>query len=203
MPNWCMNVVTFENDDEALLHRLVDAFNNGATMNEFWPCPQELRDTVAGSLGANTPEQAELEKKQRDNVAKYGFAHWYDWCCENWGVKWDFGRNKSEGDPKAEIKEKDGKKYVELSFSSAWAPPLGFYAHLHEHFGFRIKAYYFEPGMGFIGTSRGGEENTINIREMTQDWLAENVPEKLCQVFNLYEYAAQCEEAEQEFNDNE
>lgn len=201
MPNWCMNIATFENDNEAMLQRLVDAFNSGSTMTDFWPCPQELRDTVSGSLGAGTPEQAELEKKQQSNLEKYGTKDWYDWCVDNWGVKWDFGRDQSSGEPKAKIKTKNGKKCVELSFSTAWAPPLGFYGYLHDNFGFHVRAYYFEPGMGFIGTTRDGDENTINIREMTQDWLEDNVPEKLCRIFNLYEYAAQCEEDEKAFQE--
>lgn len=198
-----MNIATFEHDDETLLQRLADAFNAGRTMNEFYPCPQELRDTVAGSLGAGTPEQAELEQKHAANLQKYGATDWYDWCCENWGVKWDFGREQYDDAPQAKITNKNGKKCVEISFNTAWAPPIKFYEHMHDTFGFRIKAYYFEAGMGFIGTSRDGDENTINIREMTQDWLADNVPEKLCRMFNLYEYAAQCEEDEKEFQDSQ
>jgi hypothetical protein len=200
MPNWCTNTATFEHDDEEILQSLVDAFNCGQTMNTFWPCPQELKDTTAGYVG-DEEKQKELEKKQAENVKKYGSPHWYDWCCDNWGVKWDFGRDQSSGEPEAKIEENDGKKYVKLSFSTAWAPPISFYDFMCRNLGFRIRAYYFEPGMGFVGTSHDGQEHTINIRELTQEWLEDHVPAKLCEEFNLYEYAAQAEEFEREHND--
>ena len=166
-------------------------------MQAFWPCPQDLRDTVAGAL-APGPEQDALEQKQQENLDKYGAKHWYDWCTDNWGVKWDFGR-EGENYPKAEVKkDADGAHYVELGFDTAWAPPLGFYAHMHD-LGFDVKAYYFEMGMGFCGISLNGDERTINIREFTQNWLANNVPQKICEVFNLYEQAAEIEACDREW----
>lgn len=206
MPNWCMNHATFEHDDDALLQRLVDAFNSGSTMQEFWPCPQELRDTAAGYLG-NTDAQKELEQKEVENVKKYGDKNWYDWCVNNWSTKWDFGRDQDvtlKNDPRrAVIAEKNGRKYVEIGFDTAWSPPLGFYEYMHTHHGFKVEAQYFEPGMGFVGTSKNGDDNTISIREFTQEWLKNNVPERLCEIFNLYEQAAECEAAEKELQDNE
>lgn len=203
MPNWCMNEATFEHDDEHMLHQLVAAFNSGHTMQAFQPCPQELRNTFAGSFGNDASKQTALENKQRENIAKYGAKDWYDWCCDNWGVKWDFGRDHHAGDPAAEVQTKNGKKYVQLSFSTAWAPPNGFYNFIHEQLGFRVKAYFYEPGMGFVGSSKNGIENTINIREMTEEWLADNVPAKICNIFNLFEQAAQMEADEKEFNQRE
>lgn len=197
MPNWCSNYVIFTHADDALLQRLADAYNEslgggeGGTMQAFWPCPQELRDTVAGSLGDEEQQQA-LVAKQAANVEKYGSAHWYDWCCDNWGTKWDFSREP--GTPEAVVRDNGDHKSVEIGFDTAWSPPLGFYQHMHDVFGFDVKAYYFEAGVGFVGSSRNGDENTINIREFTQDWLEDNVPEKLCKIFNLYEEAAQMEE---------
>lgn len=193
MPNWCMNVATFKNKNEAMLQRLADAFNNGATMEEFWPCPQELRDTVAGSVPDETERRA-LEQKHAENTSKYGAPHWYDWCCNNWGVKWDFGREQDSSAPKAAIQQKDGESFVTISFDTAWSPPLGFYAYLHENFGFEIRAYYFEPGMSFAGSSKNGVESSIQIEEFTQEWLEDNMPAKICEVFNMYEEAAILEE---------
>jgi hypothetical protein len=198
MPNWCNNSVIITHPDRAELQRLVDAYNSGQTMQTMHPCPQELRDTVAGALADETAQKA-LEQRQQENIEKYGSPHWYDWCCDNWGVKWDFGR-ESPDCPAAEIQTADdGSLYVTLGFDTAWAPPLGFYEHLHT-LGFHVKAYYFEMGMGFVGSSTNGNENTINIREFTQEWLSDNVPAKLCDTFNLYEYAAENEEAERAYS---
>lgn len=194
MPNWCSNSVTFTHPDRTKLQQLVDAYNVGETMDKLFPCPTDLRDTVAGSMGHGTPEQAALEKKQAENIDNYGAKDWYDWCVDNWGTKWDFGRE--DGRPPAEIKtDAAGEEYVELGFDTAWAPPLGFYAHLTAQ-GFRVKAYYFEGGMGFCGVWHDNLDDAIDIREFTQEWVADHVPAKICEVFNLYEEAAQMEEAE-------
>lgn len=202
MPNWCSNSVTFEHSNRAELQRLVEAYNDGETMQQLFPCPCDLRDTVAGSLGQGTPEQAALEKKQIENLQQYGAKNWYDWCVDNWGTKWDFGRDVDHGGQKAEIKTKpDGTAYVELGFDTAWAPPLGFYAHLTAQ-GFRVKAYYFEGGMGFCGVWHDGVDDAIDIREFTQEWLADHVPAKICEVFNLYEQAAEMEATESTWEHN-
>lgn len=192
MPNWCNNVAIFEHENESILRELVAAYNDGATMQTLYPCPAELKDTMSGFLGAGTPEQAALEAKEQENMTRYGAKNWYDWCVENWGTKWDFGRDVEYNGNKAKIKKrKNGTKYVELSFDTAWGPPLGFYAHAHDTLGFEVRAYFFEPGMGFVGATHNGDENVINIREFDEEWLADNVPEKLCRMFNLYEIAAE------------
>lgn len=200
MPNWCSNSVTFEHSNRAELQRLVDAYNDGETMQRLLPCPCELRETIAGSRGRGTPEQAALEKQQAENLTKYGAKDWFDWCVDHWGTKWDFGRDVDHDGKKAEIQIKpNGTFYVELGFDTAWSPPLGFYAHLYDQ-GFSVKGYYFEGGMGFCGIWHNGHDDAIDIREFTQEWLADHVPAKICEVFNLYEEAAQMEEAERTWN---
>lgn len=199
MPNWCENFAVFEHDNEEMLKRLVYAYNSGNTMTEFWPCPPELVGTVAGSVG-DPVKQAEIEEQQRLNTEKYGAPHWYDWCVNNWGTKWDFGYDKTRDKQKAKITRKNGKAFVQLAFDTAWAPPFGFYSHMHTEYGFNVKAYYSELGMGFVGSSRNGSEDVIDVKELTQEWLEDNVPEKICHLFNLYEYAAQAEEAQNENN---
>lgn len=196
MPNWCSNSVTFKHTDKAELQRLVDAYNAGETMQQLFPCPCDLRETVAGFRGRGTPEQAALEQQQADNLAKYGAKDWYDWCVDNWGTKWDFGRDVDHNGPKAEIKTNNtGEHYVELGFDTAWTPPRGFYAHLVDA-GFDIKAYYLEEGCGFCGVWQDNIDDAFDIREFTQEWLADHVPANICAVFNMYEQAAEREETE-------
>lgn len=44
-----------------------------------------------------------------DNIRDHGFATWYEWCCANWGTKWNA----------YSIKLTDNR----LSFDTAWAAP--------------------------------------------------------------------------------
>ena len=193
MPNWCSNSVTFKHTDLNELQRLVDAYNDGETMQTMFPCPCALRDTTSGFLGKGTPEQAALEKQQAENLERYGAKDWFDWCVANWGTKWDFGRKDHHG-PAAEVKTKpDGTHYVELGFDTAWSPPIAFYVHLCDNRGFDIKAYYCEEGVGFCGVWHNGDDTLFDIREFTQEWLADHIPANICEAFNLYEQAAERE----------
>ena len=79
-----------------------------------------------------------IPKDQDDN--------WYQWCVDNWGTKWDVEINDS-------TIEDD---YVELSFDSAWAPPVAWLkivAKKYPKLKFSLK--YDEPGMCFIGCAKG------------------------------------------------
>ena len=75
---------------------------------------------------------------------------WYDWRVANWGTKWDVGGEGLEA-------ELINETTVQLSFDSAWNPPLYFYQHLEENHGFTVTASWFEGGMGFAGEFYDGE----------------------------------------------
>ena len=67
MPNWCMNNLTVEHDDPAMVDRFEKAYNAGNTCNEFIPMPEDIGDG------------------------------WYNFCVNNWGTKWDFGGAGNHG----------------------------------------------------------------------------------------------------------
>jgi hypothetical protein len=79
---------------------------------------------------------------------------WYRWCCNNWGTKWDFGRDEYYDPAKIE----DGK--VVVSFNTAWSPPVQFYEKLVE-LDYNLRATYFEPGMAYCGIWDNGIDNYI------------------------------------------
>jgi len=54
-----------------------------------------------------------LGRHLKENIRLYGFPTWYEWCCENWGTKW----NACEVELDRENKT--------LSFDTAWAAPEG------------------------------------------------------------------------------
>lgn len=87
---------------------------------------------------------------------------WYDWCVDHWGTKWDVGVDKKEWHgTKAVVADNQ----VTCEFDSAWAPPIPLYDALTE-LGFKIRASYFEPGMGFCGIYIDGQDNFVDYADI-------------------------------------
>jgi len=143
MPNWCLNNLTIEHEDGAMVDRFVNAYNAGKACNEFLPMPEGIGDG------------------------------WYDWCINNWGTKWDIGADVgTEKEEWHGLKATRVGNQVTCSFDSAWAPPVGLYAEL-DKLGFSVDATYFEPGIGFCGiwhdgddlyTDYGGDKGLIPVK---------------------------------------
>jgi hypothetical protein len=201
MPNWCNNTVELYHTDPAMIERVRKSFKEGALLQEFIPCPQELLDTVAGSFGTG-PEQDALVLKEASNLTKYGHKNWYDWCVANWGTKWDVGAN---GDIAKDIpsgwvraKSSDWEPTIEafglmITFESAWSPPIEAYARLEE-LGFGIKAFYYEPGMAFAGIWEDGEDNFYEYGGMNSEQVEEELPDELNKMFAISENIAAYED---------
>jgi hypothetical protein len=64
------------------------------------------------------------------------------WTRRKWGTNRDVRIFK-----KVEINQDS----IELTFDTAWEPPVAFYKYMVKQ-GFIIEALYFEPGMQFIGS---------------------------------------------------
>lgn len=149
MPNWCNNSVTLRHKDPAMIERAHQALARGEFLQEFFPCPQDLIDTVAGFPGEDKREAHEAQEKR--NLELYGYKNWYDWNVANWGTKWDIGGDDG-------LMQKLDANTLQASFDSAWAPPCQAYEKLIE-LGFYVKAYYDEPGMCFCGLWEGDTDN--------------------------------------------
>lgn len=183
MPNWCANTVEIYHNDPVMLERARKGFNEGKLLNEFMPCPEDLQIT-AGFLGHDTPEQRELERKEQENIKKYGHKNWYDWQVANWGTKWDVGGDGMEA--------QDIPGGLMLTFDSAWSPPCDAYATLVE-MGFSIRAMYYEPGMGFAGIWEDGCDDFYDYSGMNSTEIADALPEVLDEAFCISESAAEYE----------
>ena len=186
MPNWCNNNLTLEHEDPAMITRARDALLRGEFLNEFIPVPADLQ-IVAGSVG-DPVEQAELERKTAENVEKYGYGNWYDFCVGEWGTKWDVG---CEGSTDV---HPDGKM-LHTYFDSAWSPPINAYSKLEE-LGFKVNAMYYEGGMAYAGAYGDGNDEEINLEGMSADEIEQNHPE-LDEAFGISESIREYE-AEQE-----
>ena len=189
MPNWCNNSVEIYHSDPAMIERVRKGFNDGGLFTELIPCPQELTDTVSGSMGED--KRAEHEAQQAANVEKYGYANWYDFCVNEWGTKWDVG---ADGNPAQDI-----PGGLMLGFDSAWSPPIGAYEKLTD-MGFRIRAMYYEPGMAFSGIWEEGQDDYYDYSGLDSAGIAEALPVELDEAFGISESAAEweAENAEEE-----
>ena len=187
MPNWCNNNLTLEHEDPAMIKRAADALERGEFLAEFIPVPEDLQ-IVAGSVG-DPLEQKELERKTAENVKKYGYGNWYDYCCGEWGTKWDVGCDGSTD------VHPDGK-ILHTYFDSAWSPPVNAYVKLEE-LGFKVNALYYEGGMGYAGAYGDGNDEEINLDGMSADDIEQHYPD-LDEAFgiaeSIREYLSQEEE---------
>ena len=177
MPNWCNNGITLRHEDPAMIQRVM--LGRANLLQEFIPCPAELMETTA-QMGTN-----EQEKVNRD---KYGYSSWYDWSIANWGTKWDISLD-SVDNPDANT--------VTASFESAWSPPIAAYERLMD-LGFEIEAFYYEPGMQYVGKWADGVDEYYELGGEDSSTVRESIGEELDDYFCISESMAEWEEENRE-----
>lgn len=175
MPNWCANSLILTHENPEMIARAVAAAEDGKLCETFVPCPAELLDTDS-SWSSDDKTQAELEKRQADNVDKYGYPTWYEWSIDNWGTKWD---------PDVHAVAREDANTASFAFDSAWSPPVEFYQKL-EVLGFEVEAYWYEPGMSFCGKWEDGCEENYEIQG-NSEWVIENIPRDIDEAMGISE----------------
>lgn len=145
MPNWVMNELTciFETREEC--EGFKSKVDVEELYNSFFPMPEILSDTQSPDVNVsklildynretNSTAMGLTEiinsghswlaglaqqalKNQEAKIAT-GFSNWYDWCCTNWGVKWDASD--------VQVKELPDFNTVIYSFNSPWDTPEKF-----------------------------------------------------------------------------
>jgi hypothetical protein len=159
-----------------MIERAAKALQAGQFLQEFIPCPAELTEAVANF------------EKNEDMVAKHGYSSWYDFNVANWGTKWDVSADNVEiQDPNT----------LTAGFDSAWSPPIAAYEKLLE-MGFEIEAFYYEPGMQYVGKWDNGEDECIEYGGATADTVRDLIGEELDDYFAISESMADWEEENQE-----
>jgi len=170
LPNWCENTVRIsgsEEDIKKLMELITDEFDfdkilslppelKGFTrpvdiITEAQFKEQEKRYEVWKNASKEEREEKKLgswfirgmtKKMEKRFLADYGATNWYDWCVNNWGVKW------SASDVVCKAYDCD----VDFSFMTPWSPPTGIYNKLVELFpNISISWLYNEPGMELAG----------------------------------------------------
>jgi hypothetical protein len=191
MPNWCNNTVEIGHEDPAKLKALVESYNDGKFCSFAIPVPESL-NIVAGRVGDDSdPKQIDLEAQEKRNLEIHGYSNWYDFCVNEWGTKWDCG---GDGD---QIELEPEQDNTTLCFDSAWAPPTGVYQALMDQ-GFRVRAYYYEPGMCFAGIYDENGDDYYDLSDMNSAEVADTLPSELDEMFGISECMAEYEEAEKD-----
>ena len=188
MPNWCSNGVRIRHSDPMKIKLLKDACLEEGFCNFAIPVPQDLKDTIAGWSG-DPVEQAENERKEKANLAKYGVKNWYDFCVNQWGTKWDVQFDS--------IDVSDDGLELTGSFESAWAPPVGAYDALVAN-GYEVLGYYYEPGMCFVGKYEDGCDDCMEFGGETSTTVRDAIGEELDDYFCISEQMAEYEEENSE-----
>jgi hypothetical protein len=188
MPNWCNNRVVISHPDTAKLEALVGAIKEGNFLKHIVPIPEDL-NIVAGRVGDDSnPDQIELERREKENLEKYGAANWYDFCVARWGTKWDV-----DAYDKVEFDDQwDKNNKITFGFDSAWSPPIGIYEELVEQ-GFSVRAYYYESGMCFAGLWDDGYDDFYELGGMNSEQVREELPNELDEMFAISENMAEWE----------
>lgn len=114
MPNWVSTTLSVKGSKEEV-HRFIDGITDSKILQSYVPCPEELQNTVAGSV---PEDKAEEHRKQKEsNIAKYGHKDWYDWAYDNWGSKW--GDCDTDIQPVSE--DSFGVWEVIIQYQTAWS----------------------------------------------------------------------------------
>jgi hypothetical protein len=164
MPNWCQQYGEVRGSNKEL-KRFIEAIRieqteewkalpewnrNNWDMNQLFPIPTELHETVAGFLGKDEdgnpkPEQIALEEQQKRNIDKYGHKDWYDWANENWDTKWgacnvDFDENRFE----------ENSTSIDIHWESAWSPAVGLIRNISAKFPELVFGMHFTEEANFF-----------------------------------------------------
>lgn len=155
MPNHCSNYLKVVGDPKEVMRfvETITVTKDGREsiniLDTIVPCPQELRDTVSGSVVED--KKAAHEAQQKANIEKYGHRDWYDWCLANWGTKWgDYDTSQTF----VSVNTDKDAMVIAYSYDTAWGPALNGISKVSEKFPtlWFINSYQ-ESGMAFYGTA--------------------------------------------------
>jgi len=142
MPNWCANNAEFNNDDVAEVAKLEAHL-------KYLDEKDKTDNIEAGLFGYFVPRPPEFDEGES----------WYGWNCENWGTKWDINS------PQYSL---DGPTMDDVTFLTAWAPPIPVFERMKQ-LGYTVKADYWDEGGWFVGIWNDGEDRCCSDLDNAPD----------------------------------
>ena len=136
MPNWCYNTLEIKLKDISkkdvylqLLKKLNIPSKLKFSFNAFIPYPKKYK----------TPNK----KTGKDGYNSGG----YEWCCMNWGTKWNAQDVKM-------VTDNSELGHIKFEYMTAWSPPIQIICKMSQVYPgikFINLMYYIEEGAGFKG----------------------------------------------------
>jgi hypothetical protein len=176
MPNYCANIITLSHPQLPKILAAVERHEKEELLSYFFPEPDytqesEITKLIESYAKSEDPFECYVMGlcEDRDSLnAKMRESNWYYWRVNNWGTKWDI----------YDIVEPNwiNSNSVQLSFCTAWSPPLHAYDEALKRHGFSLIAYYNEPGMGFCGKYEP---------KLMEETYGESIPEELDELFGI------------------
>ena len=159
MPNHCENDLRLDGPKDAVLEA-VEKMRGDSQLIDFGtaiPYPKRFSDQDEAAAAF----EGDSKDRPRDGFNAGG----YEWCCENWGTKWNAYELPDEWEAGFEF-DKEGTPHLEnhnLSFNTAWAPPkpvIVAWSKMHREIEFELR--YFDQGGQFNGVLvvKGGSIET-------------------------------------------
>lgn len=130
---------------------------------------QELMNELKMTDGDNP----KFLEKLRPFTADINYEWDYDWCVRKWGTKWDIfdlTYASLDGDT------------LEVSFATAWSPPVAALAYGATKHNYSFELSYEEGGCCFIGHAQGDAET---YDDATWETYTDNHPEEYIPEFVL------------------
>jgi len=149
MPNWCQNTLIIKGptEDVTRLLEAVEGSDTKLSLRKIITTPEELQSK-------SSPNRDEDDVKRLTEL--YGAKDWYDWQVANWGTKWDIEAtiydDSMSRSPGYSTYTDPEERVVQMSFDSAWSPPIPAIAMLAKQFpNTNIYHSYDESGCDFAG----------------------------------------------------
>jgi hypothetical protein len=136
MPNWCYNSVKIQGDPEELKRFISFSHgdNQGLSFDKILPAPAGIFDKAEDAQ----PVPSGGGIKMPD---------WYEWCCANWGTKWDVDSPVNN-----DVTVSVSPASLDYTFQTAWAPPIPVIHAAAESFPkLKFDHIYIDESMDFAG----------------------------------------------------
>jgi hypothetical protein len=105
--------------------------------HSYYKDKSEVIERVEKDIKVSSQEMLEMGKTLYENIEKYGAPTWYDWCCNNWGTKWNACESEVYGQT--------------LEFRTAWGfaePVMRKLAELCVKYGVEFEGEWADEDMG-------------------------------------------------------